>query len=619
MVDHYIEAAKMSRVDALHPGYGFLSENAAFVDMLEQKNITFIGPSSSAIRSMGSKAESKRIMESARVPVVPGYHGEQNDPEHLLSEAKKIGFPVMLKASLGGGGKGMRIVRSEREFMQQLESAKNEARKGFNDDHMIIEKYIEKPRHIEVQVFGDKHGNYLYLNERDCTVQRRHQKIIEEAPSSIDETLRQQMGEAACAAAKAVGYYNAGTVEFIYDTESNKYYFMEMNTRLQVEHPVTEMITGQDLVEWQLRVAAGQKLPITSQKDVPLIGYSLEARIYAEDPDNGFLPQSGKIKVLREPKQLPGKVRIDTGVREGDVITTFYDPMISKLIVHADTREKAIHELNAQLENYQVIGLPTNIKFLKKVLKNPIFQSGKFDTSFIEKNEANLLKKQKEFSYARMGTIALVKVWLETLQHRTKRIANEDPWAIRDNFRLNHQPMRDLVLTDDDGNESEFFVQYVNENTFNVFRKDDDCIVPLILDGEVHMSPDKPDELVVRDDNHQYIVDFFMDPNTDEVTQLDYDGAPLKYSVKRKSLMREGEGEGGAAADHIKSPMPGTVVKVFVQPGEQVSAGQNLASIESMKMEYMIKATHDTTVSTVDIKEGQFVQMKQRMVSFAQQ
>ena len=429
------------------------------------------------------------------MPILPGYHGESKDPQVLLAEAKKIGFPVMLKASLGGGGKGMRIVHKEEDFMSQLESAKNESLKGFNDDHMILEKYIERPRHIEVQVFGDKHGNYIYLNERDCTVQRRHQKIIEEAPSMVSDQIRIQLGQAAVAAAKAVGYYNAGTVEFIFDTTDDKFYFMEMNTRLQVEHPITEMITGQDLVEWQIRVASGEKLPITNQQYVPLIGHSIEARVYAEDPDNGFLPQSGRINILREPEQIPGKVRIDTGVREGDTITTFYDPMISKVIVHADDREKAIFALNEALQKYKVIGLSTNIKFLTRVLKNPVFKRGVFDTSFIQQNEAKLLSPPRKASLYRQGTIAIVKVFLENLKYRTRRDSDLDPWALRDNFRVNHMPMRELILVegDDDIEGQHLYVQYINEFTFNVYSKDEQgFMTPVLLDAECHMS-DKPD------------------------------------------------------------------------------------------------------------------------------
>ena len=294
-VDHILDVARRTGAQAVHPGYGFLSENADFVDRLQREGIEFIGPPASAIKSMGSKSESKHIMDKAEVPIVKGYHGDEQSPEYLLEEARKIGFPVMLKASLGGGGKGMRIVNDEKEFFDQLEAAKREGLKSFGDDHMLVEKYIQRPRHIEVQVFGDKHGNYVHLNERDCSVQRRHQKVIEEAPSAISHKLRAEIGLAAVKAAQAVGYYNAGTVEFIFDTQTDKFYFMEMNTRLQVEHPVTEMVTGLDLVEWQLKVASGMELPIKAQKDIELYGHSMEARIYSEDPENNFLPGSGKI------------------------------------------------------------------------------------------------------------------------------------------------------------------------------------------------------------------------------------------------------------------------------------------------------------------------------------
>lgn len=363
---------------------------------------------------MGSKSESKMIMDNANVPIVKGYHGDNQDPNFLLEEAKKIGFPVMLKASLGGGGKGMRIVTTESDFFNQLDAAKREGMKSFSDDHMLIEKYIEQPRHIEVQVFGDMHGNYVHLNERDCSVQRRHQKVIEEAPSQIDQSLRDGIGEAAVQAAKAVGYYNAGTVEFIFDTNSNQYYFMEMNTRLQVEHPVTEMITGLDLVEWQLKIASGQHLPIVDQKKIPLFGHSMEARIYSEDPDNNFLPGSGQIKVLREPAQQENLVRIDTGVREGDTISTFYDPMISKLIVHAPDRNQAMKALYGALDEYKVVGLPTNIKFLKRVLLNQQFRDWDYDTSFIAQNEEELLgvKQHKAETDLLKAQIAIANSWL---------------------------------------------------------------------------------------------------------------------------------------------------------------------------------------------------------------
>ena len=439
---------------------------------------------------MGSKSESKRIMEAAGVPILKGYHGVQNDSKLLLEQSRKIGFPVMLKASLGGGGKGMRIVHNEAEFMDQLDAAKREAMKSFKDDHMIVEKYVVHPRHIEMQVFGDKHGNYIHLYERDCTVQRRHQKVIEEAPSKISPALRAQMGETAIAAARAVGYYNAGTVEFIFDADTDKFYFMEMNTRLQVEHPVTEMITGLDLVEWQLRIASGQKLPILKLSEVPLIGHALEARIYAESPDKEFLPQSGKIVVLREPQQVAGKVRVDTGVKEGDVISTYYDPMISKLIVHEATREKAIESLDLALENYHVIGLPTNIKFVRRVLAIEDFKKGQFDTSFIAKHEEELMKATRKRSHFRRGTIAIVKVFLETLKMRTNRRSYLDPWQQRDMFRMNHKAMRQLEIVDDETGETDIVeVEYLKENRYNAYYRDENgFLVSILLNAEIEMN-----------------------------------------------------------------------------------------------------------------------------------
>lgn len=421
-VDHLLDVAQRTGAQAIHPGYGFLSENAKFIQVLENNDITFIGPPASAVVSMGSKSESKMIMDKAKVPIVKGYHGDNQDPDFLLAEAHKIGFPVMLKASLGGGGKGMRIVMKESEFFDQLDAAKREGMKSFSDDHMLIEKYIEKPRHIEVQVFGDKHGNYVHLNERDCSVQRRHQKVIEEAPSQIDSTLRHGIGEAAVQAAKAVGYYNAGTVEFIFDTTTNQYYFMEMNTRLQVEHPVTELVTGLDLVEWQLKIASGLQLPIVDQKKIPLFGHSMEARIYSEDPDNNFLPGSGNIEVLREPQQIEDEVRIDTGVRQGDTISTFYDPMISKLIVHAPDRNQAIRALYSALDEYKVVGLPTNIKFLKRVLLNQQFRDWDFDTSFIALNEEELIgvKPSKTESDIIKAQVAIANTWLNHQRRMTQ-------------------------------------------------------------------------------------------------------------------------------------------------------------------------------------------------------
>ncbi|CDW87420.1 3-methylcrotonyl-carboxylase subunit alpha [Stylonychia lemnae] len=603
--ERIIEVAHKTKAQAVHPGYGFLSENAKFVDQLEKDNITFIGPPTKAIRSMGSKAESKNIMSKANVPIVPGYHGDNQDPDFLLAESKKIGFPVMVKASLGGGGKGMRIVLNEGEFKDQLDAAKREAMKGFNDDHCIIEKYIGKPRHIEVQVFGDKHGNYVYLNERDCSVQRRHQKVIEEAPSQISPQIRKSIGEAAVQAARAVGYFNAGTVEFIFDTETDQFYFMEMNTRLQVEHPVTEMVTGLDLVEWQLKIAGGFHLPIVEQSKIPLIGHALEARVYAEDPENGFLPGSGLIKILREPKRQEGKVRIDTGIREGDQISTFYDPMISKLIVWGETRQEAIDRLYQSLEDYKVIGLPTNIKFMKRVLLNSTFKTGVFDTSFIAQNEKELLgdrpltdlEKNKQ-----LASVALVNVWFENETNRFQRLSHVDPWKSYDNFRVNNVARRDLKLTEGEGKEHHLKIEYLTENKFNVLNDKDEYI---LKNAEVILNQEREEEILIRTDSEQFRVPYLRD-NLGE--------------LKKKEILESELGEGDIAkADFVKSPMPGTVVKIYCKIGQEVKKNEPLISVESMKMEFLIKATHDVKVKEIRTQEAKFVQMGEQLIIFEKQ
>jgi len=390
-VDKIINIAHDTKSQAIHPGFGFLSENAPFAETCGKENLIFVGPPPSAIHSMGSKSESKKIMTKAGVPVVEGYFGENQDPNFLLQEAKKIGFPVLIKAVSGGGGKGMKIVYDESEFFDSLESAKREAKKSFNDDVVLIEKFITKPRHIEFQVFGDHQGNYVYLFERDCSVQRRHQKVIEEAPSNLSPELRQKMGESAVDAAKSVGYYNAGTVEFIFDTDANNYYFMEMNTRLQVEHPISEMITGQDFVEWQLMVASGMPLP-KKQNELSINGHAIEVRLYSEDPYNGFLPGSGKISYLREPVE-DAHTRIETGVREKDEISIFYDPMIAKLITYGRNREQAIQKMSTALSNYKIGGLPNNVSFLKACFQHPKYISWDYDTNFIGLYKDELLKR----------------------------------------------------------------------------------------------------------------------------------------------------------------------------------------------------------------------------------
>ena len=382
--DKVIAAAKKTGAQAIHPGYGFLSENADFCRNCAAENITFIGPPVAAIEAMGSKSAAKNIMEKANVPLVPGYHGDDQSRDIIKKAADDMGYPVLLKATAGGGGKGMRQVWSEAEFDEGLEAAKRESMSSFGDDTMLVEKYLTQPRHVEIQVFCDNHDNAVYLFERDCSVQRRHQKVIEEAPAfSMSQELRAQMGESAIKSAQAIGYQGAGTVEFLLDIDGS-FYFMEMNTRLQVEHPVTEMISGQDLVEWQLRVAAGELLPKT-QEQLVLNGHAFEARIYAEDANNDFLPATGKLTLLKTPIESE-HVRIDTGVRQGDEVSVYYDPMIAKLIVWDENREKALQRLAKALSEYRINGVVTNIDFLYNLATSAPFKAADIDTGFIEKN-----------------------------------------------------------------------------------------------------------------------------------------------------------------------------------------------------------------------------------------
>uniref|UniRef100_A0A6Q2X4P6 Methylcrotonoyl-CoA carboxylase 1 (alpha) n=1 Tax=Esox lucius TaxID=8010 RepID=A0A6Q2X4P6_ESOLU len=447
-MEKVLEVAKKSGSHAVHPGYGFLSENTEFAEACKQEGIIFIGPPSSAIRDMGIKSTSKYIMSAAGVPIIEGYHGEDQSDEKLQAEAVRIGYPVMIKAVRGGGGKGMRIAHTAEDFHEQLESARREARKSFNDDVMLVEKFVEDPRHVEVQVFGDQHGNAVYLFERDCSVQRRHQKIIEEAPGpGISEEVRRNLGEAAVRAAKAVNYVGAGTVEFIMDAQHN-FYFMEMNTRLQVEHPVSEMITGTDLVEWQLRVAAGERLPLL-QDEIKLMGHSFEARIYAEDPNNDFLPGAGPLLHLSTP-QADECTRIETGVREGDEVSAHYDPMIAKLVVWGEDRSAALKKLRYCLRQYNIVGLNTNIDFLLSLTGHPEFEAGNVTTSFIPQHYAELFPKPSPPSKATLCQAALGLLLQERANTRVFRDQSNDPFspfASSSGRRVNILYSRNMVST----------------------------------------------------------------------------------------------------------------------------------------------------------------------------
>src|SRR6187399_1804213 len=438
-----LEAAKAKGAEAVHPGYGFLSENEDFAQACADAGLVFIGPPPDAIRAMGLKAESKQLMEKAGVPLVPGYHGRDQDPALLEREAARIGYPVLIKASAGGGGKGMRAVDKAEDFAAALASCQREAINSFGDDAVLIEKYVQRPRHIEIQVFGDTHGDCVYLFERDCSVQRRHQKVLEEAPApGMTEAMRKQMGEAAVAAARAVNYVGAGTVEFIVEQrqEGMSFFFMEMNTRLQVEHPVTEAITGLDLVEWQLRVAAGEPLPL-KQEQLQIHGHAIEARICAENPDNNFLPATGTLRVYRKPQATAfqrSRVRIDDGVREGGVISPFYDSMIAKLIVHGATREAALARLDDALAATHIVGLATNVQFLRHVVRSRSFAQADLDTALIPR-EAAVLFRQQPVGLELAAAAAVAKTLVDE-----QALAGDDPFSRRDGWRSHGAATRRL-------------------------------------------------------------------------------------------------------------------------------------------------------------------------------
>ncbi|MBV9394641.1 MAG: acetyl-CoA carboxylase biotin carboxylase subunit, partial [Methylobacteriaceae bacterium] len=448
-IEAIIAAAKRAGAEAIHPGYGFLSENAGFADACAAAGITFIGPPAAAIRAMGGKSEAKALMDKAGIPLVPGYHGEDQSPDLLAREAERIGYPVLIKASAGGGGKGMKVATQHSEFASQLASAKREAASSFGDDRVLIEKYLEHPRHVEIQVFADAHGNCVYLFERDCSIQRRHQKVIEEAPApNFPQEMRARMGQAAVEAARAIGYVGAGTIEFLYDAVAKQFYFMEMNTRLQVEHPVTEMITGLDLVEWQFRIAAGERLPL-SQEDLAIHGHAIEARLYAEDPERGFLPQTGRLTHLVFP--TGENVRVDTGVKGGDIISIYYDPMIAKLIAWGIDRDAAIRRFRSALAKTQVAGLKTNVAFLARLAGHPAFKAADLDTRFIDRHQSDLLvtpppASEKEFALAALGLLLR-----RDEEARQAALASADPWSpwgSRNGWRLNDEARSELRLRD---------------------------------------------------------------------------------------------------------------------------------------------------------------------------
>jgi 3-methylcrotonyl-CoA carboxylase alpha subunit len=589
-IEAVLAAARASGAQAIHPGYGFLSENEDFAAACKKAGIVFIGPTPEAIAAMGDKAAAKRVMEKAGVPLVPGYHGEKQDGALLAKEAERIGFPVLIKPSAGGGGKGMRVVRTKNEFSAALEGAQREAKSSFGDDRVLIERYLERPRHIEMQVFGDTHGNVVHLFERDCSVQRRHQKVIEEAPApGLSAAKRNEIGAAAVAAAKAIGYTGAGTVEFIAE-QDGRFYFMEMNTRLQVEHPVTEMITGLDLVEWQLRVAAGEALPL-SQQNISFKGHAIEARIYAEDPARDFLPATGNVIHLRFPEENP-QTRIDAGVAAGGEITPWYDPMIAKLIVHGADRAAALARLRQALAETEIAGVITNVAFLRRVAASRAFGAAELDTGLIERNRDELFR-QEPISTQTLAAAALAELAEEALAAREQAAASGDPhspWHAVDGWRLNEDSHHDFV-----------FIDGASPHAARVQFMDDG--LRLAVEGKTHRLGGErlPDgRLQITLDQHAFKARAVHDGRDWHVF---CDGEYRRLSLKEE-LAGAGEDERSGS---LAAPMPGKVIKVMTSAGAKVSKGDALLILEAMKMEHTITAPADGTVKEIHYAAGEQV------------
>jgi 3-methylcrotonyl-CoA carboxylase alpha subunit len=611
--DLILAAAKATGAEAIHPGYGFLSENEGFAQACASANIAFIGPPPSAIRAMGSKSEAKALMEKAGVPLVPGYHGTEQDPAFLQKEADRIGYPVLIKASAGGGGKGMRIVHSAAEFAGLLASCQREAASSFGDDRVLVEKYLERPRHIEIQVFADAHGGCVYLFERDCSVQRRHQKVIEEAPApGMTADRRRAMGEAAVAAARAVRYQGAGTVEFIAGPDGT-FYFMEMNTRLQVEHPVTEMITGHDLVEWQLRVACGESLPVT-QEQLKLHGHAIEARIYAENPDKGFLPAIGRLTHFAQPAAVefcrnadgepihdPAPVRIDAGVREGDAISPHYDPMIAKLIVWGATRDQAVARMRAALADTHIVGLANNVDFLTRLMHNHAFALARLDTGLIERERAALFPDRSRVPHE-MLALAVARVVADEAA-----AAGRDPWQSRHGWRLNTLYRRTLTFKSQMGEH--FGVHDVSLD----YARDGYVFAHGSVRAVLAIDSVQGTRLSLRLGDLRLAADVVRDADAGEDLHIFLNGRHLALTLV-DVIAHAGE---DAAEGRMTAPMPGKVIAVNVARGARVAKGSTLLVMEAMKMEHAIVAPADGVVEEILYGVGEQVAEGAALVAFA--
>jgi 3-methylcrotonyl-CoA carboxylase alpha subunit len=617
--ERILEAARQTGAQAIHPGYGFLSENEAFAEACAREGLVFIGPPAAAIRAMGSKSAAKALMAKAGVPLTPGYHGDEQDAAFLEGQAEAIGYPVLIKASAGGGGKGMRRVDRPGDFASALASCRREAANAFGDEHMLVEKYVLQPRHIEIQVFGDTHGQVIHLFERDCSVQRRHQKVLEEAPApGMTPERRAAMGQAAVEAAQAVGYVGAGTVEFI-ATQDGAFYFMEMNTRLQVEHPVTEMITGLDLVEWQLRVASGEPLPMT-QAQVPLQGHALEARLYAEDPDKGFLPSTGRLLHLAQPAES-AHVRVDSGVEQGDEITPHYDPMIAKLIVWDLDRERALARMRKALAEVRVVGVAHNVEFLSRLVACPSFAQARLDTGLIEREQALLLPAEREPVPEEAWRLAALAELLHE-QHEAAagdRHAPHDPWAQRDAWRLNGRGQRRLAMRHHD----EAVEVVIETRPGGGWRM---ALQPgsqagqaqsaqvalsraIDVQGELGENGELRAQLGERRVGAAVVI-------AGERRHVFFEGRawPLVRVDALRAAAAGGEGEGGHGG--LRAPMPGKVIALLAEPGARVDKGAPLLVMEAMKMEHTLTAPAAGRVKAFRCAPGEQVADGVELVEF---
>ena len=596
--DRILEAAVSSGASAIHPGYGFLSENAEFAERCARAGITFVGPPPEAIRAMGDKSGAKTIMEKAGVPLVPGYHGGNQAREFLIDEAERIGFPVLIKAASGGGGKGMRAVGHKAEFDAALAACRREALSAFGDERVLLEKYLDRPRHIEIQLFADRHGGRVHLFERDCSVQRRHQKVLEEAPAAgIADDRRREMGESALLASGAVGYVGAGTVEFLVD-RGGAFFFMEMNTRLQVEHAVTEMITGLDLVEWQLRIAAGEKLPL-AQKDLRISGHAIEARVYAEDPHRDFLPASGRIAHLRLPAESD-KVRVDTGVRSGDAITVYYDPLIAKLIVRDSDRPAALEQMCKALGEFEIAGLATNLGFLYRLVQDRDFVRADFDTGLIERHRSELLAPS-----APAGEDALTLAALSQLDSGLRGEARRSgdrfsPWSLADGWRANQDGVQLLVFQEGESRHvvtahrrgGDFELEFADRRRqVKSYRREDCRLTAQLEDATVEGS-------VVRLGSR---IEVFLSGRHHILEMHD----PLRQELEFES--RTGD---------LEAPMPGKIIAIFVAAGDAVEKDTALLILEAMKMEHTIRAPARGRIARILCRVGEQVGEGAELIEF---